>query len=115
MSKQTPESHVVRACLDLLDLLQIPAWRNNTGVSRTGGRYIKFGLKGSSDILGLIPDGTGRMLAVECKAGKKKPTVEQRAFIDRVNDAGGLGLVVYSADELHEELKQAGAVDTERT
>jgi hypothetical protein len=106
----TPESHVVSSCLALLELLRIPAWRNNTGAVKTGKRFIRFGKKGSSDILGIIPDGTGRFLAVECKAGKNRPTIEQQAFIAGVNEAGGLGVVVYSADELHDELKQAGVV-----
>src|SRR4051812_31915703 len=63
---------LVSACLHLLALQGVRAWRNNTtGVyDPQRKRFRTFtGRKGISDILGIIPP-TGRLLAVECKSGK---------------------------------------------
>lgn len=107
MSRRT-ETHLVSACLDTLRKLGIFAWRNNSGAAMLPGRGgammpVRFGLKGSSDILGII-DG-GRFLAVECKQPKKYPTKEQRAFLAAVKDHGGCALVVRSVDDLIDGLR----------
>jgi hypothetical protein len=51
------------------------AWceRQNSGVARIGGRFVRFGWPGCSDVLGQLKDG--RLLAVECKRprGNCKP------------------------------------------
>lgn len=57
-----------------------------------------FQLKGTSDILGMFHGG--RMFALEVKAGKNKPTAEQKIFLDEINQGGGLGIVAYSVDEV---------------
>lgn len=58
------------------------AWNNDTGAvkcSRTG-RYIKYGLAvGSSDIVGICPDGIS--LFVEVKTPTGRASKEQRDFI----------------------------------
>lgn len=101
MSKRrTPESGLVHACLQWLAVSRIFAWRNNTGVLRSPrGQPVPFGFKGSSDILCILPPH-GRFLAVECKVGRGTLTVEQRAFLDEVNRAGGLGVVVRDLEDL---------------
>lgn len=53
----------------------------------TGG----YGLSGVSDI---IVCHKGNYIAIECKAGKAKPTALQQLFLDRVCAAGGLALVI---------------------
>ena len=98
---------LVNVCVSYLTLSRIPAWINNTGAykvdedkkARKKSRYIRFGIVGSSDILGCLPP-SGRILAVECKTGRGKPTKVQLSFLQMVNDAGGLGIVVYELDEL---------------
>lgn len=64
-------------------------WRNNTGVLKDKtGRPIKFGLcKGSSDLVGVAPDG--RFLAVEVKTATGRIRPEQEAFIAAVKRNGG--------------------------
>lgn len=107
---------LVNVCVEYLTLSHIPAWINNTGAykvdedrkARKKSRYIRFGVPGSSDILGCLPPD-GRFLAVECKTGKGEPTKKQLSFLAMVNDAGGLGIVVYELDEL------IAAVEQERT
>ncbi len=98
---------MLRACLDYLALAKIRAWRNNTGaLPDATGRPVRFGLAGSSDILGVLPGG--RFLAVECKAPGGRTTDLQDQFLDSVTQAGGLALVVRSMDDLRRGLREAG-------
>lgn len=76
-------------------------WRNNTGATRAGKfgeRFIRYGFPGSSDVLG-IEKGTGRLIAVECKA-KTKPTAMQLVFLDHVKKRGGIALVAYDLKDV---------------
>ncbi len=95
------ETALVKACLQYLNMVAgALARRNNTGklIDRTG-RPVTFGLGvGSSDIIGCLPGG--RYLAVECKIGKNKLTLNQKLFLESVKAAGGLALCVWSLPEL---------------
>jgi len=73
-------------------------FRNNTGkFENKAGRWVEFGLcKGSSDLIGMMPDG--RFLAVECKIGAAVPRQNQIDFINLVNERGGVAGVVYSVE-----------------
>ncbi len=99
------ETDLVRACLQYLALLRIPAWRINSGAMRVRGasgreRFIRFnGAKGCADVLGLLPP-SGRFLAIECKMPGRSTTADQAAFLDAVRTAGGLALVVHDVAEL---------------
>jgi hypothetical protein len=96
-----PESEVLRACLDYLAARGIFAWRNNTGGARVeGNRFIRFGVKGSPDILGVMPDG--RILCVECKSAKGRLTREQREFGEAVLRRGGVYVVARGVEDLQE-------------
>jgi hypothetical protein len=94
----TPEGAVVAAALHYLQFRGVFAWRNNTGSYKPEGtrRYVKFGYRGSADILGIT--GDGRMVACECKAGKGKLSSYQTAFLDEVRRRGGIGIVVREDD-----------------
>lgn len=77
------------------------AWvrRQNTGVAKVGGRFIKFGWTGCTDLLGMMKDG--RLLAVECKRTKGgKLSNEQSHFISLVNQFGGCAFVATSAKDV---------------
>lgn len=105
MKKQT-ESDLVRQCLDWLQLHKILAWRsNNVPVFDTVRKCFRSftGLKGVSDILGILPGG--RLLAVECKIGKNKLTPEQEWFLAEVNRLGGVGLEVRCLASLEQAMK----------
>ena len=107
-SGATPAASLTRACLGFLALRGALAWRNNTtGVwDPTTKRMRTFqGLKGVADILAVLPGG--RFLAVEVKAGKDKPSADQRAFLEGVQRNGGLALVVRDVRELVAELGSA--------
>jgi hypothetical protein len=74
------------------------AWvrRQNTGAARVGGRFIKFGWAGCTDLLGMMKDG--RLLAVECKRPRGgKLSSEQSHFIEMVNQFGGCAFIATSA------------------
>ena len=101
------ESAVVRACLDyLLRLRKLVAWRsNNAGIfSQARARYIFHGLKGVPDIIVILPGG--RFLGVECKSETGRQSEAQAVFQERCEQAGGLYLLVRSAAELAEKMKE---------
>jgi hypothetical protein len=73
-------------------------WRSNTGAYKTDDRFIRFGTPGQPDVLGIVGDGTGRLLAVEVKAEKGRLSINQHAFLVEVRQRGGLALVVRPSD-----------------
>ena len=92
---------------DILSLIRLAlsergiiSWRNNTGALKDkDGRLIRYGLcPGSSDIIGIMPDG--RFLAIEVKKPGKNPTPEQLNFIEAVRRHGGIASVVHSPEDL---------------
>lgn len=50
-----------------------------------------YGRSGIPDIVACVD---GRFLAIECKAGKNKPTALQQRELDLINKAGGVGMIV---------------------
>ncbi len=104
------ESEVLRACLDYLSYRGIFHWRANAAaVPLKGGGFRRFvGLRGVSDILGVLPGG--RMLAVECKRPGCKPSSDQDQFLDNVTKLGGVGIWVSSVSELEADLKELGVL-----
>jgi hypothetical protein len=90
--KPPTETALVKACLQLLTLRGIPAWRQNTLAaafgSGPGRRYVRSGPAGTSDVLGVLPP-SGRLLALECKRPGNHPTAAQLAFLRAVRAAAG--------------------------
>jgi hypothetical protein len=69
------------------------------------------GLRGVSDILGILPQTHsgatfGNLLAIEVKMPGKHPTNEQAAFLKEINSRGGIGVCVHSVEELAKELER---------
>ena len=79
---QTPEAKVKAKCRKVLDTFGayyfFPA---------TGG----FGRSGVPDIVGSYK---GKFFAIECKAGKNKPTPLQLNEMKAINDSGAIAIVV---------------------
>jgi hypothetical protein len=95
------ESAVVSACIQWLHVHRCFIWRNNTGHWKDGkGNHIRYGLVGSSDIIGMTP--SGRFLAVECKSEKGKLTPHQLAFMGKVLQHGGIFILARSIDDLED-------------
>lgn len=102
----TPEGAVVRACLDYLAIKRIVAWRSNTtGIYDEKRKSYRnnAGRNGVSDIIGCLPGG--RLLAVECKAGRGKLSADQIEFQRDILEAGGLHVVAYKVEDLIEALE----------
>ncbi|SEP83694.1 VRR-NUC domain-containing protein [Treponema bryantii] len=97
------ENGVLKDCLEYLRLQGFFVWRNNVGCAKLGNRFIRFGLKGSSDILGILPNG--QFLAVECKREKGgKLSEEQKEFLDKINKNNGFAICVNSVYDLEQKL-----------
>lgn len=90
--------------LEYLTLRGIQCWRNNTGAyaveGKTGRRFIRFGKKGSGDILGIIPPD-GRFLSIEVKVGKDKPRDAQREWMADVVQHGGIAMIARSIEDVY--------------
>jgi hypothetical protein len=71
-----------------------------------GGRFVRFGWKGCSDLLGMMRDG--RLLAVECKAPGGKMRAEQAEFLSLVRRFGGVAFV---ARDCRDVLRELSATD----
>jgi len=61
---------------------------------------------GASDLLA-IAKPRGRWLALEVKTGGAVTTTEQQAFLDMINNFGGVGRVVRSIDEAEQAAQEA--------
>lgn len=111
------ESHVVAGVLQVLSATPgILVWRNNTGaLFDATGRPIRYGLKGSADILGCVRAGTvragsavppfGLLLAIELKrpgGGSQSP--DQHAFEDAISRHGGIYILARSVEEVLDRL-----------
>lgn len=80
-------------------------WRNNSGAfggEHKGKRwFVKAGLKGSADILGLVPP-QGQFVAIEVKRPGEKQTDAQREFQQTVEARGGVYILAYSVEDVRE-------------
>lgn len=102
---KTLEADSLMEVLQALRTHNTVAWvrRQNTGAAKVGGRFIRFGWAGCTDLLGMMKDG--RLLAVECKRPKGgKLSLEQSHFIEMVNHFGGCAFVATSAIDVTNNL-----------
>ena len=90
-------------------------WRNNTGaLVDQQGRFVRFGLcRGSSDLIGLrslvlTPELVGQRIAQFAALEVKTPlgvvSPEQRAFLELVEQLGGVAAVCRSVEEAEQAL-----------
>ena len=77
------------------------AWQNDTGVARSmdGLRVVRFGLKGSSDIIGI--HHSGRFIACEIKIGADKLRPEQIYFRDMILKMNGFYFLIRSEEDIY--------------
>jgi hypothetical protein len=73
------------------------AWENKTGEGHFRGGWIRFGLHGSSDIIGCLANG--KFLAIEVKTGSAVQAKKQTAFQAAVLKRGGHYGVARSVDD----------------
>lgn len=96
----------------------VRCWRNTIGLGvLSDGSKVRFGLPGSSDILGILQvggisgamlgmpanqmhrGGTGLFLAIEVKSHRGVLTEEQKAFLSMVTAMGGCAVVARSVED----------------
>ena len=112
VAKAAPETALVKATLELLELMGYMAWRNNKGAARIANargkpRFVRFGGKaGASDVFAILD--RGRFLAAEAKIGSNQPSEDQRRFMIDVNRAGGLAFPYWSLGEFIERMEREG-------
>jgi hypothetical protein len=108
------EKDVLKAVKQVLEIYNIPYIRNNSGsIKSESGRWISFGKKGSADIVGIITMGRlkGHFLAIEVKRPNGGILSEaQKEWLDKVNELGGVGIVVDGVDGLLEHLRDRGVI-----
>ena len=86
-------------------------FRNNVGLFTTDkGDKVMTGLcKGSSDLIGWTPvviteDMVGQQVAVftavEVKTERRRPTPDQKNFVNKVNEPGGFAVIALSREDI---------------
>jgi len=99
---KTPESAVLRACLDYLRIRSHFVARVNNGSFKTErGGYVKStDVAGFPDIIGISVGG--RALAVECKSEKGRLSKSQEIFKSTWIARGGIYILARSIEDLQE-------------
>jgi len=91
------EKDLQKAIKDYIRLKGGVAIKFYAGGLKFNDRWIPQNKEGVADILGVYK---GKALALEVKVKGNKPTVVQENFIANWRDAGGIGKIVYSLDEV---------------
>lgn len=101
-------NQATRQILDYLNMSGFYAWRNNNNaVYDQKKQAFRSGSveKGVADIMGYSKTD-GRIIAIEVKVGKDKPSPEQRRFIDGIVKAGGFACFASTAGDVVEYLEK---------
>ena len=116
MQNMPTESQIQKSILEWLRWHKFFVWRNNSGMQVLPGKdkyyVVRQGIKGSSDIIGILPGG--QFLAIEVKRPGNKPTPDQDAFMEKINTLGGVAFVAYSIDDVEKKLKKYADYQTKR-
>lgn len=101
------EQQLVTLIINYLNAKGHFVWRNNSGVTHASytnksgvrsDRMWRSGIRGGSDIIGIAKDG--KFIAIECKVGKNKPTMQQDEFVKNILTHKGYGCIAYSLDDV---------------
>ena len=76
-------------------------WRNNSGAMKVGARFIRYGLPGSPDVIGIV---NGQFVGIEVKREDGKQSEHQQEFERLATKYGGHYAVVRSAREAIESV-----------
>ena len=102
--KKTLEKDIQRLIMEWLRWNKVFCWKNNSvGIKKPNGSFIQVGMRGVSDILGILNGGI--FLAIEVKVPNKKPSPFQVEFINHIIENGGIAFVAHSLEEVKFELK----------
>jgi hypothetical protein len=100
--KQAAENDILQAICEFLWYNKIFFYRNNNTPTYDAARRAyrampKWGMKGISDIVGVF---RGRPMYIECKVKGKYASKEQKEFIQKILDEGGIAGVCRSIDDV---------------
>jgi hypothetical protein len=117
---RTPESGVLAEILQCLRNHRILCFRMNVGVHQVGSRFIRYGVKGMSDVLafpkkdidlnGLYGGEQVVPLWIEAKSRDGRQGADQKIFQQVVEADGHWYVVVRSYEELDAYLKSKGVI-----
>lgn len=103
MKLKIPERDVMKSVAEYLGIMErmgkVVFWtRVNSGLVRTGNRFIHLARKGTPDYLGCLADG--RFFGIECKGSNGKATPEQLETLIAIKRTGAIGVLAYSVDDI---------------
>ncbi len=109
---QGSERQLTHSIIEYLNYQGFYVWRENTGAmtmeNKNGSkRYVRFGEKGMSDIVGLRRED-GKFVAIEVKLPTtvKRVTPAQESFLEMIRHHNGIALVVTSIEDLEQKLAE---------
>lgn len=102
----TEHKELIRRACEWLAREGYFAWPNNTGAGEMNGRFVRFGKKGSGDILCVLKGG--RHAEFEGKTGEATQSKPQKVHQWRVEAMGGLYIEFHSVEELAARIRDAG-------
>lgn len=81
-------------------------WKNDVGVGRSldSDRVLRWGLKGSADIIGV--GFGGKFIAIEVKTGRAKQSTQQKNFQNMVIAMGGIYIVARSVLDVRDMINK---------
>ena len=103
----TPEKLIEYQIFNFLKIHRVFCWKNeSTGVFDPKKKVFRTNknphkIKGVSDILGVFE---GKPLAIEVKSYSGTVRKEQKEFIKRINEEGGIAFVARSIEDVAEKL-----------
>lgn len=111
-SNDRPEAAALVEVLKAIRAHPLVAWceRMNSGATRIGARFVRFGFTGCPDVLGQLRDGRLLGVEVKAKAGRLRP--EQAIFLERIRGAGGVGFVARDCRDVFNHLDKAKEMQT---
>jgi hypothetical protein len=86
-------------------------WRNNSGATKIGDRYVRFGKKGSGDIIGVYH---GYFVSLETKTPNDEASKEQLQFAVDIEAHGGFACFVRDIDDAIEFFERIDKHEAER-
>lgn len=100
------EKQIQNQIIEFLRTIGIYCWQCDSQgtfdpVKKTYRKFAKHKVRGVSDILGIVQ---GRMLAIEVKSAKGIVSDDQRLFIRRIQEEGGIAFVSRSVEQTAEQL-----------
>lgn len=101
--KKVSETKTNQEYVDYLTKIGCFVWRNNTGMLKSGGRFVRFGKLGSGDIIGLTP--SGRFISIENKSNGEPISKAQHEFANSVAAKNGIAIFVKSLDDLISQIE----------